>query len=227
MAQIRLRIPKEYQPGFAGLLNLEDATIEELLSALSVAPSVYDIDELAVQLEEKVKTIPLKEARLVISTLISLHGLRAEMGHPPIAEFADAVCRAMDETGNDELKLSDESREQFKSRLISLLSGPYLDIATKAVSLLYDHQRAFQTARIITDIRSIFGSDVEDEPRAAILIHMLKIDYIEDRQRKELFVALDDTDIPLLIDALERAKKKAESLKRVLSSTNVAYIGSK
>jgi uncharacterized protein (DUF1778 family) len=226
MAHMRLRIPKEYQSGFVKLLNLTEDSNNELLSALSIVPSTYDLEVLSSRLAHSLNTLSAEDAHEVIDILTSLYSLRADMGLPPITDFVESVCDAMNESGNEQLKLSEEALTAFENRLITLFSSPYFDIAVKAISLLYDNQRTFQTVRIITDIRSIFGSDVEDQPKAALIIHMLKVDYIEQKQRKEFFIALDDTDIPALIDALERAQAKAESLKRMLNSTEVSYIGS-
>ena len=66
-----------------------------------------------------------------------------------------------------------------------------------------------------------FGEDAELPPEAAVVIHMLNIDHGE---RRNFAVALDTKDVQVLIDALERAKKKTENLKSVIASTGMTYI---
>ena len=57
-----------------------------------------------------------------------------------------------------------------------------------------------------------------------MIVHTLKISYHEGRRVKEFFVSLDPEQVDELIRVLGRAESKAESLKRMLSATNVPYI---
>ncbi|MDT7777666.1 MAG: hypothetical protein QOC99_178 [Acidobacteriota bacterium] len=54
---------------------------------------------------------------------------------------------------------------------------------------------------------------------------MLNVVYYEGDTRKELVVALDTKDIQLLMDALKRAEAKTDSLKKIIASTRMTYIG--
>jgi hypothetical protein len=76
-----------------------------------------------------------------------------------------------------------------------------------------DVERAFCDARILTDLRPIFGGEV-DAPKAMIIVHTLKLSYHDAATGKheELFVAIDDEDIEKLKRILERAERKAKSL---------------
>lgn len=76
----------------------------------------------------------------------------------------------------------------------------------------------------MSDIRPVLSENRETTTDAAIIIHTLKIHYIQDNQHKEFFIALDTEDIVFLIDTLIRAQEKEETLKSILAAANVPYI---
>jgi hypothetical protein len=141
--------------------------------------------------------------------------------------FVDQICQAMDISGNEKLQLDTKAREDFRKRLVNLLNGKLLAIAAKASYVLHEHDRTFGRIQITTDIRSIFGTDVSSSPVAAIIVHMLKLHYIQDREHKDFFLALDTADISILIDALKRAQAEAQTLKSTLTAANIHYIDAK
>ena len=138
--------------------------------------------------------------------------------------MAEDVCQALDRSDEEELRLLGEEREHFKSRLIELLDVDSVRVGAKGIEMLFENQRSFLSARIVTEVRPIFGSDPEEAPAGALIVHMLKIIYREEGQDKELFVALDTTDVGVLRDALDRADAKAESLKGFLEAARTTYI---
>ena len=82
----------------------------------------------------------------------------------------------------------------------------------KAASALTAHESPFESARVFTDVRPIFGEqDPVSEnarPRAAVLVHMLQLRLAGEEARREIYVALDNRDLQTLIDALNRANGK-------------------
>jgi hypothetical protein len=139
----------------------------------------------------------------------------------PLSEFAEEVCRSLDETKVDALKLKPERRDIFKQRITRLLApSSSLAITARAVDVLTEHERIFTSARIITDIRSVF-SDPSEKPSAAFIVHMLNIHYRQGREKKEFFVALDSDDIAKLKEVLDRAEKKAKSLATLLDASGI------
>ena len=107
-----------------------------------------------------------------------------------------------------------------------MLGVDALDVSARATDLMYEHEHTVHgPIRVLTDVRPIFGSDPEGDPKGVVIAHTLKISYHEGRQIKEFFVALDSEQLSELAGVLERATLQAESWKRMLSGTGVPPIG--
>jgi hypothetical protein len=132
----------------------------------------------------------------------------------------------MDESGVEELEFDDnEERNLFKAHLVQLLGVRSFSVSARATDLLYEHEHTVHgPMRVLTDIRPIFETDPESDPEGAVIVHTLKISYHDGRRVKEFFIALDSEQVDELIGVLGRASLKAETLKRLLASTNVPYI---
>jgi hypothetical protein len=126
-------------------------------------------------------------------------------------------------SGNEQLRLRGSDYQRFKENFAKLLSGKLLSVSTKAKSIILEHDHVFGRMRVITDIRSIF-ENAGEPPTAAVIVHMLKVHYIQDQQHKDFFLALDTADIAVLIDILKQAQEKAEALKSALTLAKIPYI---
>lgn len=226
MEALKIRIPQRYQAGIAKLISLRDNSIQELLAALDGIPSTFNLDGLKSQIASKITTISPSEQDDIITATDALYNIRLEMGLP-LADFIEKLLQAMEESGNEDLKLEAYNRDTFRDRLIVLLDKKLLELATKAAKTFYEHDRVLGLVRISTDVRSVFGQDTGNPPEAAIIVHNLKIHYIQGNEHKDIFVALDTADIAVIIESLRQAQEKAETLKTMLASTNVLYIDAK
>jgi hypothetical protein len=225
MVMAELRIPPEYQRGFVEMRRLDEEQMRELISTLEGESPTVNRAVLRSRIASNVDTIARGDLDLVMDTLVSLYTIREslEMEQP---DFVDAVCEAMDESGVAELEFEgDKDRDLFKARLLRLLGVSPLDMSAKASDLLQEHEHTIHgPMRVLTDIRPIFGTDPEGDPEGAVITHTLKISYHEGRRVREFFLALDPEQVDELIAVLQRAGLKAESLKRMLASTDVPYI---
>jgi hypothetical protein len=94
--------------------------------------------------------------------------------------------------------------------------------------VLTDHERIFQDARVLTDIRPIFHPDLSEKPKTAVLVHMLRITTrdIFGNQKAQHF-ALDANDIRFMKHLMDRAIKKEETLKNLMNSSGISVIAPK
>lgn len=167
--------------------------------------------------------------RDIIETLVSLHGVRTNW-NLAIPELAELVTHAS--TRDAGLELADEERERLEGRLALLLevdsldaTSKALDATSKALDVLLESEHTLHDARIITDVRPVFGQNAEKPPTGVMVIHTLKISYHDESEEvKELYVAMGAGDIGALDADLDRANQKAESLRRMLEPTGVSYI---
>jgi hypothetical protein len=86
---------------------------------------------------------------------------------------------------------------------------------------MVEHENTWQSARILTDLRPVFGPTPTDPPVAVVLIHNLRIAYRKGGRLQEFFVAMDSNDLKALQGAVERAVKKESSLQSLTKRTGI------
>ena len=218
-----LRIPDEHKPAIAKLLMLPDETAAELASVIrNTALELYQDRGLDKALS-KISSIRSHERFLLLEMLMSLYATRSNIGVSS-EDFADQVLDATERAKIKELALTKENRDKFKKRLVEFLNIKTLAIASKAVGILFENEHCLTSARIVTDIRPVFGDDVSNAPDAAMIVHMLKIEYVHRGEPDEFFVALDTKDIEKLMDVLRRAQTKAKSIELMLQKATIPYL---
>jgi hypothetical protein len=217
-----LRIPEQYRSGIAKMISLSEESVQELISILEGEPPMLNQEELPDRVTPKIRTIPAADLKETIKALLSLYIIKED----PLADFIEDLSQAMQESPFEELKLSEEEYERFKERLYKLLSINSLYLATRAVTLLQARDSYFMDAQVLTDIRPVFGLELNGRPPAAMIIHTLRVEVYQGDESKELFIGLDDGDLDTLVEVLGRAKQKSESLQSVLEAAEVTYIAS-
>lgn len=219
-----LQVPGEYEGGLAKIRDLPDESFRELLAALQQVPSTYNQSTLSSAVAESVDTIAASDVEEIVPTLLSLYAYR-DYSQSAILDVAEGVAQAMEENRSERLGLSPEQRESLTNRLAELLNVEPLNVAVRAGRLSLENEHWLQETRIVTDIRPVFEPEnVDAPPRGAVILHTLRISYRADNETKNFFVALDTDDVARLLEQLERANSKAESLKAVLKAAQVPYI---
>lgn len=222
MAEIT--IPEPYESGLAIILALTDDSTDELASALQSIPTKLFPYTLAQEIAHNVQSIPPDDLSEVVETLQSLY-LNKLNYEVPASMMAEDISEAVaQDLISEEVELSDEDREKFKDRLTKLLSIESLEIVAKGLRILRNNQNIFHEARIITEIRPVFGSNVDEPPPAAVIMHMLSLTCHGTDGHKEFFIALDTDDLAVVREVIDRAESKAESLKALLKKAGTAYL---
>ena len=124
---------------------------------------------------------------------------------------------------------TDDGSDHFVRRIQHLLISDVIRIQGKASSIGTEHERVFLGAQVLTDLRPLFGDDSAGalEPEGALLTHVLSIHFVGSAGTHDnFFVVLDDHDIGTLHQAIERATRKATSLKHKLQESGLVYITS-
>jgi hypothetical protein len=224
MAQ--LSIPDEYRVGFKALRNLKGDQAQQLSKALREVPPVRSRRGLRASVASRVGGVERSELNEVLDALISLLALRDNLGMS-ISELVGAIADAMDESEFGDLGFPDgESRQAFEGLLTDALTVESFGLAAKAISLAYEQDHIVHSfPRVFTDIRPIFDSDLaEPSLRGAMVTYALKLEYHEGSRVQELFLDLSAGQVDALIEALERAKAKAENLKEFLEKSDIDYV---
>lgn len=218
-----IRIPKESERGLANLNKLDDESLQSFIAALSEVPPTFHPEKLAEKIAARISGMSRGDIDSIVSTLVSLY-TALEYFDSSIPELAENVSRAMAQSGVEQLKISDESIDQFRDRLVRLLGVDAISIRSRAISLLSEEHNAYCSARVLTDIRPLFDSDLKARPKAALIVHTLRISYHQAGELKEFYAAMDAEDIEALREILHRAEGKAESLRSVLEEAGLPYL---
>lgn len=218
-----LPISQERIAGLVKLRTLEEDSFKELMTALSGAPPVLRPTDLVAYLVPKVTSITETNLREILAMLISLSvaQVRANIS---TSQLTGDVCTVMGQSENQQLKLGGEECDSFRDRLVGLLNIESLMYPAKANWVMADHDRIFQQARVLTDIRAVFGPDIGVLPKGAVIIHMLNVTYRHGGKKDNFYVAMDSLDVESLIATLQRALAKATTLNKVLEKADLTRL---
>ncbi len=157
------------------------------------------------------------EAIEVFQTLASLY-VSMDIANESPETFAGEVIHTIRESKDPEFHLEEGKWDDFRQYLAEILSlDATLGVSAKASELKTEYANVFCTARIITDLRPVYGRDVLKGPTSAVVVHEARITYHEDGAdaTKDFYVVLDSEDIQQLRKLLARAVNKERSLKSV------------
>jgi hypothetical protein len=208
------RIPEQYRPGLAKVKSMDNIAYAELMTALSNLPVIAGFAQFCARLTTRVKSLSRAEISNITRALFSLAPSLAD-SETPIDATVSELVDAMRASGREDLKLTHDEEGEFKSRIIELLSNDSLNLSAKASLVRIEQPKVFCDAKILTDMRPIFRQP-NAKPIGSVINHTLKIEYHEDGDHREFYVALDAQDLSKLKGVLERAETKAGSLRSFL-----------
>lgn len=183
-----------------------------------------DHKELAGWIAPEVNELEKPELVQVLDSLTSLYRLRSSHGVSTQRLASDVTASV---SSDSTVKIPGEAISVLEKRVAEALTMDALSVVrVKAKELQFEAERTLCEARVITDVRPVFGSNAADPPTGFIIVHSLKLGYHDANsgQHKEIYVALDETDIAKLKDALKRAEEKSKTLKSKLETTGVPVV---
>jgi len=155
----------------------------------------------------------------IITVFAGMYLARIDVGET-VDDFVAALSSALRKRGEKQIMPQDEPG--FQQSLKSILSAEdSLGITAKAFDLLTDQEHCCHSVRIISDVRHIFPTDASQRPKAALVLHTLNLVYHEIDGLKEIYVALDSSDLKRLKFAIERAETKEKNLQGLLKESGM------
>jgi hypothetical protein len=218
-----LTIPPTHRPGIDALLSLPPGDVDQLVEVLSALSDAASPRAVAAHVAAHMPSMSSSIAESIVGALYSLYAVQNSM-ESASAELAEEVTAAAERTPLQKT-VERAGREHAVQTLSKLLGISRMAEKTKALDLLSEFDRNFHSARILTDIRPVFGDDPAKPPQEAYITHTLKITYHENRDTKNSFYALDSDDLRELGEAIERAEVKERSLRKFLDSAHQADPG--
>lgn len=215
----KLTIPERFRAGVSAIRSLSEQETRAIKESLDLG--AQQSQSLEARKDEIVVTAVASasgpdrssDLKLIAEALTALYSVRSSR-EMSIEEFANDVAEALEELPDEHLRLPSGERDDFKRKLVLLLGADFFTVVSKSVELRSEHERTFCHARIITDLRPVFGSVVEDGPKAMIVMHHLRLAYHEgDHETRDFYVSLEAEDLRTLRLLIDRAEAKARGLK--------------
>ncbi|MFY9951431.1 MAG: hypothetical protein WAK27_22210 [Candidatus Sulfotelmatobacter sp.] len=217
-----IKIPDRYKPGLAVLAALPEEVFNQVIATLDTTPSApRGQKELTAWLSSEAKSVTPTDLRKLVDTLASLYRLRVKSN-----VTSEVLATDVADAASKDARLG-TSADIVRSRLTQLLAINALNLVdAKARELQLEAEHSFCDARMITDIRPVFGSNVSDSPEAMIIVHTLKLGYHDSASQthKEMYVALDEDDIVTLTTLLKRTQDKTKALKKQMASVGIELV---
>lgn len=206
-----LNIPKEDRLGLGILRQVTNEVFTSLILELERPPGATPANT----------PLSAEDSELLFDAIQTLYRVHAHHDEISLDEFISDICEAL----REHKELSIEEEPKFRKRLSKILNIEALAIAAKALSVSNEHEHLFCTARILTDARPVYGTNISEAPAAMVITHNLKIEYHgETGELKEIFIGLGSEDIKELRGVLDRAEMKAKSLRATFSSAAITFI---
>lgn len=208
------QIPEAIVPGLKALREMPPDAFDQLWIAAELLSSPTGIDGFAEQVEKKT-VLDRQEAIEVLSAVLSIMH-RADLIGRPQHDFVKEVVAAL---------TLDEVDSRIVEHRVDVFAGhEQVQVLSKGLVLARLHDSVFLDARITSDIRPIFGENVEQGPSAVLLIHSLKLDILQDGEPRSVYLAMDRGDLDTLRSVIERAIEKASALTETLESVGLSNL---
>ena len=206
----KLVIPARYQQGLGKIRKLDETSIRTIKNALDKAPATTKPSDVGAVLASVASDTNVQDFREIGEALASLYIVKSA-NEVSVEQFTEDISEAL---SADPQKLPTGERLEFKKKLAELLSAESFTVVSKAFDLATEDERIFHGARILTDLRAVFGSNIEDGIKGAVIVHLLKIGYhTTDERHQEFNISLDSEDLKTLKKVIERAEAKAQSIR--------------
>ncbi len=217
-----LPIPKKYIPEIEKVRALSDSTTDELVQALENSPVMSRSEEMAARIAEDVPSVSLDDLIGIADLIYALYQVReySEFGS---SQFLKELVEGIGEHASP--AITKEELAVIQDRFRRLLNIDTLNSISKAISLQRDGEHLYCNAKIVSDIRPVFGTDVSSLPVAATIVHTLKLGYHERGEHKEFFILLDEAGLVKLQEVIERAQDKSEALNELLKQAKLPRLG--
>lgn len=218
-----LRIPEQHYGAIRRLNALAPEATESIVAALGAVKPTLRIKDLVTSLSRRIK-LPKGDAEEFVEVLIALYATRDSL-ELSLDEFLEELVSAARAQIPDIDSATHESWDGLRRNLHRLLDlEDPLGISAKSLGVMTDHARVFATARVISDVRPIFGATPGRLPVAATIVHNLKIEFSKRGRRHAFFVALDTHDLRRLRQVTDRALAKDRALRRLVSKSDVSFL---
>ncbi len=202
----------------APLLRLQEITEEQFGDLVGATESIGKPSGIGTYLDVAESSgIETGTAAKIVETLLSILAFQGREGLD-LEEMIDGI------SSSETLDLSDSESERLAERIKQLIGHGMVIALHKSFDISFSHERLFLDSQITSDIRPVFGDEIEDGMAAVVLTHSLRIDFIQAGRKDSVYVTLDPSDLSALHQVVERASAKADSIATTLEDAGIANL---
>jgi hypothetical protein len=221
---MEIAVPRKFRHGFEKLAQLKPGSFSRLVKVLESSELSLELKPTVDAACVAIPSEPKADLNEILASIYSLAAFAIGSGDS-VDDISSAVAANVITAEEREGSQSSKKLAQALSkRLMAVLNVQNLHVAAKAAGLLVAYPKVFTGARLMTDLRPIFDSEQGDRLIAGIRTHHLRIEYFENGQPEFFYVALDDMDVAMLKDVMDRALKKSEALGSFLGKINLPLV---
>jgi hypothetical protein len=210
-----VRVPARFRSSLEKLASLDEKQRRQLIDHLSATPTFASAQSLSRTVRAALPDLSESEASDLVLAFLSLI-TQLRYWNMDASELARQTAASPD------LSLDDDERSELAALLSEALQLECLVTSAKAADVITEHEHVFSGVRVLTDIRPVFGDDVSEEPRGAVLLSTLKLDHFTDGEVRSLYVVMDAEDLETMREAIHRALDKTASLGRLVTDAGLS-----
>ena len=220
---MNLKIPKEEIGSVAELFALSDQDRNTLLNSFRQVEPSGQIEGF-IKSVGKLSGLGEKTLSRILIVLLNLCSA-AHTGDSSIDSFVrDEVASTFALTGDKRIQPDGPQWEKVRGFLTEALETNSLSVTAKARNLVLSESHLFMFAAIVSDIRLVFPKDPSSPPSAGMVIHSLKLNYLENGEGSTAEFVLDREDLLKLKKVIERALVKDRTLGKILQEVSVRRV---
>jgi hypothetical protein len=208
-------VPPSYREALTTLAELTDDDAANLVAEIAALAAFSPVSKIQAATAKVLGEDVGPAATQLAFPLLALRGQLRKMK-------ADEVAERLSESAD--LDLDQQARTQLRDRAAAILGTDVLATTAVATDLQTQNPRNFQSARIVTDIRPVFSDVIEQRPTGAVIVETLQIQtWTRDGNAELIFVSMDEEDLTLLKDIVDRALVKTNTLRALLIELDLPY----
>jgi hypothetical protein len=212
------RIPPAHREAVAALRDMSDEQFDALKTGLAEASPFAGSSGLTAQVTGQ-NDLESSTVRSIVLVLLSLytqlkfHGWTKE-------DLATGVSLSEDLPPSDG---KSDASDKLAKRLEDLLDLESVVTTARALDLVTENEHLFHSARVLTDIRPVFGEDPKQPPSGALVAETLKVEYFDEGTIHSLFLSLSRGELQNLRDTVDRALMKSDTVHDLLEQIGLSH----
>ena len=220
-----VRIPVRHKEPLAFVASMEEDRFDELKECFQPVQGDLSMSSVVRQIAAAVE--PDAEAGAVLDALIGAKAFTSDIEltqENAALQIAALQIAALQIAGSDPLELDDPQRDVLADRLTALFQLPALNLLAHSSSLRAEDEYSYCASRIFSDLRPMFGPDEDVTAVAALIRHSLKFDVHIDGRIESLLIVVNERALQEIATVVERAIRKAESLRDIAHRAGLSVI---